>query len=259
MNADFNVYTEDGKALLPLHEQAPIHLTRKLSLTSDGVSKGRINTSAALEFSVALNKGELFAAIANNGKSSDLMVAFHSTQSDDHFIFYLLNANALDYNGDPTQEFTITQTVIDALEIYIFGTDDIKALQSGAGLEVYSEEGKVLFSSNNPPMNALGRYDGNYERKYELPQGKTETFSFGGREKIAVVCTCGIRVLDYVMPPPHIYETRSVAKFTAANKVTLTEAEFCVGYFPNPGSYTKIGPFFISRAWRFLLIDASSF
>ena len=148
MSADFNVYTEDGKELLPTHEQAPIHLTRKLTLLSEGVTKDWAADSGAWGVSVALNEGELFGAIANNGKSTDLTVAFSFTQSSDHFSFFLLNA--LDYDEE-NETFTINQTLIDALEIYIFGVDDIKALESGTGLEVYSEEGKVLFSSNYPP------------------------------------------------------------------------------------------------------------
>ena len=76
MSADFNVYTEDGKELLPTHEQAPIHLTRKLTLLSEGVTKDWAADSGAWGVSVALNEGELFGAIANNGKSTDLTVAF---------------------------------------------------------------------------------------------------------------------------------------------------------------------------------------
>lgn len=262
MSADFNVYTEDGKELLLTHEQAPIHLTRKLTLLSEGVTKDWAADSEAWGVSVALNEGELFGAIANNGKSTDLTVAFSFTQSSDHFNFFLLNALGYD---EENETFTINQTLIDALEIYIFGVDDIKALESGTGLEVYSEEGKVLFSSNYPPMNALGKYEGSYWGKYTQPQGKTEQFTFENREKIAVICTCGIQCHTYIYQNQgngyaSTYMTMSTAKFTAANKVTLGDTQFFFGSFFDPdGVFANSKPFFWQRAWRFLLIDASIF
>lgn len=88
MNANFNVFTEDGKNLLPLHEQAPIHLTRKLTLMSDGVTKSWIEGSDTWGIEVALKKGEIFGAIANNGKSTDLMVVFLSRKATNNSAFF---------------------------------------------------------------------------------------------------------------------------------------------------------------------------
>lgn len=253
MNANFNVFTEDGKNLLPLHEQAPIHLTRKLTLMSDGVTKSWIEGSDTWGIEVALKKGEIFGAIANNGKSTDLMVAFSFTQSNEQFCFVLLNA--FDYKEE-TDEVVIPQTLIDALEIYIFGVDDIPASESGTGLEVYSEDGKELFSSAFPPMNALGKYEGSYWGKFTQPQGKSEDFSFENRTKIAVVCTCGIQYT--FLGTNYVYETRSTAKFPAANKVTLSDTAFQGAFLPD-GNNGVDKPFFWQRAWRFLLIDATNF
>ena len=253
MNADFNVFTENGKELLPTSEQAPIYLTRKLTLMSPDITKAWIDGSDNWGVSVPLRKGEIFGAIANNGKSADLTVAFSFTQSNEQFSFLLLNA--LDYKEE-TDEFVIPQALIDALEIYIFGVDDVPVLENGTGLEVYSEDGKVLFSSAFPPMNALGKYEGSYWGKYTQPQGKSEDFSFENRTKIAVVCTCGIQYV--ALGANYVYETRSAAKFTAANKVTLSDTAFQSAFLPD-GNAGVDRPFFIQRTWRFLLIDASNF
>ena len=253
MNANFNVFTENGKELLPTNEQAPIHLTRKLTLMSNDVTKSWIEGSETWGIEVALKKGEIFGAIANNGKSTDLMVAFSFVRSGDQFNFLLLNA--LDYKEE-TNELVIPQTLIDALEIYIFGVDDVPVLESGTGLEVYSERGKVLFSSAFPPMNALGKYEGSYWGKYTQPQGKSEDFIFENREKIAVVCTCGIQYT--FLGAEYVYNTLSTARFTASNKVTLSDTAIQTAFLPD-GNAGVDKPFFWQRAWRFLLIDATNY
>ena len=253
MNADFNVFSEDGKGLLPTREQAPIHLTRKLTLKNDDVVAQWVENTTTWGIGVAFKKGELFAAIASNGKASDLEVAFSFSQSNIGVNFCLLNAFDYDEKND---KYVIPQKLVDSLEIYIFGTGDIPASETGAGLEIYSEDEKVLFSSSYPPLVALGKYEGSYWGKFTTPQGKSEDFSFAGKEKIAVVCTCSVQ--STFLGTKNVYSTMSAAKFTAANKVTLADISFPTAFLPD-GNQGVDSPFFTQRAWRYLLIDVSNY